>query len=86
MIDRAGNMFVQLKAVGICSDKGKTVLGGGGYSKMISKSETPVHDLARAFICELIQFRNHPDKAALQGDVKALHAWLSDVIKANDND
>jgi hypothetical protein len=75
-IVRGRRVYVEIKSIGECNDKGKSVLSFGFKGKVIAEPDRTLAMLVIPFIGEMLRLARYSDGEAAKADMGALRSYL----------
>jgi hypothetical protein len=78
-VKRTNCMYISLKAIGECDDKGKSVFSLGYSGKTISKPDAPLSSMMVPLLREVMLMAQYSDLAAAKKDLAAFKKWAKGI-------
>ena len=76
-IKRTNRMYVALREIGQCNEKGRSVLALGYKGKFIAEPERPFETLVIPLLDEILNFVNYTDREAGAADLETLKTYIN---------
>jgi hypothetical protein len=80
---QTNRLYLALKAIGQCDDKGRSLLSVGYKGKFIAEPDMPLQTLLMPLIEEIMRFLIYTDDKSALRDLKKFKEWV-DSIKLNE--
>lgn len=79
---KTNRLYIGLREVGQCNEKGKSVMSVGYRGKFIAHPDKPLQTLMMPLMEEIMKFMRYSDDKMAEEDLKEFKEWV-DSIKLN---
>lgn len=79
---KTNTLYLCLREIGQCNEKGKSVMAVGYSGKFIAQPDKPLQSLMMPLMNEIMKFMRYSDDKLADEDIKKFKEWV-DSIKLN---
>jgi hypothetical protein len=76
---KTNRLYIGLREVGQCNEKGKSVMSVGYRGKFIAKPDKPLQTLMMPLMDEIMKFMRYSDDKLAEEDIKAFKDWVNSI-------
>jgi len=76
---KTNRLFIGLREIGQCNEKGKSVLSVGYRGKFIAQPDKPLQTLMMPLMEEIMNFMRYSDDKLAEKDIKAFKEWVNSI-------
>jgi hypothetical protein len=76
---KTNKLYIALREIGQCNEKGKSVLSCGYSGKFIAHPDKPLQTLMVPLINEIMKFLGYSDDKLAEEDIKVFKEWVNSI-------
>lgn len=76
---RTNKLYVAIREIGQCNEKGKSVFACGYKGKIIAKPDKPLQTLVMPLVNEILKFMQYSDDTIAEEDLKVFKEWVNTI-------
>lgn len=76
---KTNKLYISLREIGQCNEKGKSVLSLGYSGKFIAQPDKPLRTLMVPLIDEIMKFVHYSDDKLAEEDIKVFKEWVNSI-------
>ena len=76
---KTNRLYIALREIGQCNEKGKSVFAAGYSGKIIAHADKPLQTLMMPLCQEIMKFMQYSDDNLAVEDIKAFKEWVNSI-------
>jgi len=76
---KTNKLYIALREIGQCNEKGKSVMSVGYRGKFIAQPDKPLQTLMMPLLNEIMKFMRYSDDKLAEEDIKVFKEWVDSI-------
>lgn len=76
---KTNKLYIAIREIGQCNEKGKSVFSCGYSGKFIAQPDKPLRTLMMPLIDEIMKFMRYSDDKFADEDIKVFKEWVNSI-------